>query len=71
MQEKTKLTSNAYRTVSLSNPSVAAEVYGATDCLGYRTVNGNLQPTGFAPGAAADDPLDILITEENVWQFDR
>jgi len=66
-----KLISNEYRTISLSNPAVAAEAAGGEDCIGYRLVNGNLVPTGYAPGTFSQDPLDALIEEEEQHRRDN
>jgi hypothetical protein len=63
------LISNAYRTVSLSNPAVESEALGGQDVLGYRTMKNTLVPTGYAVGACADDPLDILIREEEAIEM--
>jgi len=65
---KSKLISNEYRTCSMSNPAVAAEAAGGQECLGYRANSqGILRPIGYEAGGASDDPLEILIREEEEY----
>ena len=61
-----KLISNEYRTSSMTIPSVAEEAMGGQHALGYRMVNGKQRATGYAVATHADDPLEILIREEEL-----
>lgn len=78
MAQPQKLISNAYRTCSMSIPSVEREALGGEHCIGSRAIavdDGNdgyklvSRPTGYEVGGFGQDPLDILLAEEDAIEI--